>query len=571
MSSRLLKLSLNASMTALLLAQPTLALAAETAPAPATAEKVQPLPGTPSPTTPPATAPGNPPTLPANVAAGRPDSFADLAAALLPSVVNISTTQTLGKKGAASTEEELGQDDQQDENNGGDGSGENGGNDLPAMPQFPPGSPFEQFFKDFFDKHGQNMPNGGLGGQDFAPRKATSLGSGFIIDGGAGNAKTGPLVVTNNHVIENADEIKVILSDNTKLDAELMGRDLKTDLAVLRVKTDRKLTPVRFGDSDTSRVGDWVLAIGNPFGLGGTVTAGIVSARARDINAGPYDDFIQTDASINRGNSGGPMFNTKGEVIGINTAIYSPSGGSVGIGFAIPANMAKPIIDQLRNSGSIKRGWIGVRIQNVTDDIAQSLGLAKTTGAMVSSIDADGPAAKAGILPGDVILTFNGHPVDEMRRLPRMVAETALGGTVPITVWRQGKEVPLKIKIGELAQADATATKGETPKAKADAQPALDKVEQLGLQVAAITPALRQRFQLDEKARGVLVVEVEPGSDAAEKGVRPGDMLLSIGQHDVATPAEVTANLKSIGKNKPVLLMVERGGDARFVAVMTKK
>ncbi|HJS32758.1 MAG TPA: Do family serine endopeptidase, partial [Alphaproteobacteria bacterium] len=322
---------------------------------------------------------GNPPA----------QGFADLAERLLPAVVNISTTQTVRQD----------RNQQQGPQQGPQGERRRG----PEVPQFPPGSPFEEFFREFFDRQGR---------PDAPPRRTQSLGSGFVID------STG-YVVTNNHVIAEADEIKVILHDDTQLAAKVIGRDPKTDLAVLKVEPSKPLTAVKFGNSDQTRVGDWVVAIGNPFGLGGTVTAGIVSARARDINAGPYDDFIQTDASINRGNSGGPMFNLAGEIIGINTAIYSPSGGSVGIGFAIPANLAKPVIDQLRVSGKVRRGWLGVQIQSVTDEIAESLGLNKARGALVARVTENSPAAKGKIESGDVILKFDGKDVTEMRRLPR--------------------------------------------------------------------------------------------------------------------------------------------------------
>ena len=355
--------------------------------------------------------------------AGLPN-FADLAEKLLPAVVNISSSQTIGAKKAE------------------------GGSDEPKAA---PSSPFDEFFKNFMDKQKQ-----GGGGTDNIPapimpsptHKATSLGSGFIID-----AKQG-LVVTNNHVIADADEITVILQDNTNIKAELLGRDEKMDLALLHIKTTHPLVDVKFGDSDKMRVGDWVIAIGNPFGLGGTVTSGIISARARDINAGPYDDFLQTDASINRGNSGGPMFNMSGEVIGINTAIFSPSGGSVGIGFAIPSDLAQPVVEQLHKFGHTKRGWLGVRIQAMTDEIAESLGLDKRRGALVASTASDGPAARAGILPGDVVLSFDGKPVDEMRSLPRLVAEATVDKTVPLTVWRNGKEISLKVVVGELESAE---------------------------------------------------------------------------------------------------------------------
>lgn len=473
-----------------------------------------------------------PQPLPSSVTAtGRdyPESFADLADKLLPSVVNISTTQILNKDG----------EDQA----------------FPDMPTFPPGSPFEDFFKDFFERH-----RGGPGAPGIAPRRATSLGSGFIIDPAG-------LVVTNNHVIDSADEITVVLHDNTELKAELVGRDTKTDLALLRVKPTKPLTAVIWGDSDKMRVGDWVLAIGNPFGLGGTVTQGIVSARARDINAGPYDDFIQTDASINRGNSGGPMFNLQGQVIGVNTAIFSPTGGSVGIGFAIPVNLAKNVISQLKDSGKITRGWIGVRIQQVTDDIAKSLGLPKAGGALVSSVTEKSPAADAGIKSGDVITTFAGREVGEMRRLPRMVAETNVGTKAPLGVWRDGKAITLNIKVGELP-VDQTEEKAEAAPAEKQAPTKSEAIPDLGIKVADLTPALRQRFELDDKAKGVLVIDVDPNSDAAEKGLQPGDLIQEAGQDAVKSAADLGKVAASAKKSsKPLLLLVERNGDARFVAI----
>ena len=309
-------------------------------------------------------------------ARSAPDSFADLAAKLLPAVVNVSSSQTISAKTGP-----------------GPGAG-------PEMPMFPPGSPFEQFFKDFLNR---NRPGQGGGGDNQpTPRRAQSLGSGFIIDPAG-------YVVTNNHVIEGADEVSVTLQDNTVLKAEIVGRDESGDIALLKVKSDKPLPTVDFGDSGASRVGDWVLAIGNPFGLGGTVTAGIVSARGRDIHQGQYDDFIQTDAAINRGNSGGPLFNMDGQVIGINTAIFSPSGGSIGIGFSIPSNMAKNIVAQLKEFGHPRRGWLGVKIQQVTPDIAESLGLKEASGAMVAGVTDGGPAEKAKIRNGDIILKFGGQ------------------------------------------------------------------------------------------------------------------------------------------------------------------
>ena len=358
---------------------------------------------------------------------GTPASFADLAGALLPAVVNISSSETV--KGDAS---------------------DNDDGDAPPDSPFPPGSPFEKFFHDFMNrqhgKSGGGDDDGGSGDDgngSNAPRKMQSLGSGFIIDPSG-------LVVTNNHVIAGADEITVTLQDNTVLKATLVGHDDRTDLALLQIHPDHKLPAVAFGDSDHSRVGDWVLAIGNPFGLGGTVTAGIVSARGRDIQQGPYDDFIQTDAPINRGNSGGPLFDMDGHVVGINTAIYSPSGGSIGIGFSIPSNEAKLVVDQLHRFGRTRRGWIGVWVQAVTPDIADSLNLKPADGALVAGVDAKGPAAAAKLHNGDVILSFNGVPVHEMRTLPRVVAETAIDTHVPVVVWRDGKRQTLSLVVAEL-------------------------------------------------------------------------------------------------------------------------
>jgi serine protease Do len=456
-----------------------------------------------------------------------PDSFADLAARLLPAVVNISTTQTLPSKG-----------DQ-------DGRG-------PDVPQFPPGSPFEEFFKDFLNK---NRP----GGQPQAlPRHATSLGSGFIIDPSG-------LVVTNNHVIADADQITVTLQDDTSFRAEVVGKDSKTDLALLRIKSPKPLPFVRFGDSDKARVGDWVLAIGNPFGLGGSVTAGILSARAREINSGPYDDFLQTDAAINRGNSGGPMFDVDGNVIGINTAIFSPSGGSIGIGFAIPSNEAKPVIEQLQKYGHARRGWLGVNIQSVSDEIAESLGLDKPKGALIASVHDGGPAQKAGVQAGDVVLTFDGNPIADMRHLPRIVAETPIGKVVKVTVWRKRKELTLEVKVGELkdnvGQATAATKQPLTPTGTA--------VKLLGLSVADLTPELRERYQLAEDSVGVVVTDVAKDGPAAEKGMRAGDVITEVAQEEVKTPADVVKKIDAATKagRKSVLLLVDRQGDLRFYAL----
>src|SRR5438094_108777 len=355
-----------------------------------------------------------------------PDGIADVAEKVIDAVVNISTSQTVEAKG------------------GGEGRG--------AMPQLPPGSPFEEFFDDFFkNRRGPGVnPKGGDRGTDLQPRKTNSLGSGFIVD-------TSGIVVTNNHVIADADEINVIMNDGTKIKAELIGVDKKTDLAVLKFKPVKPLVAVKFGDSDKLRLGEWVIAIGNPFSLGGTVTAGIVSARNRDINSGPYDSYIQTDAAINRGNSGGPLFNLEGEVIGVNTLIISPSGGSIGIGFAVPSKTATPVIDQVKNFGETRRGWLGVRIQQVTDEIAESLSIKPARGALIAGVEDKGPAKPAGIEPGDVVVKFDGKDIKEMRDLPRVVADTRVGKQVPVVVIRKGKEDTKAVTLGRLDDGEKVA------------------------------------------------------------------------------------------------------------------
>ena len=452
-----------------------------------------------------------------------PNSFADLAEKLLPSVVNISTTQVIEGRGGV------------------------------EIPRVPPGSPFEDFFKEFFDR---NRPQ--------QRRKATSLGSGFILDASG-------FVVTNNHVIQDSDEITVIFQDNTRLKAEVVGRDAKSDIAVLKVvPAGKELKSLTFGDSDAVRVGDWVVAIGNPFGLGGTVTAGIISARGRNINAGPYDDFIQTDASINRGNSGGPMFNLKGEVIGINTAILSPSGGSVGIGFAIPASSAKPIVSQLIKHGQVRRGWLGVHIQAVTDEIAESLGLEKPTGALVASVIENGPAEKAKLQPGDVILEFDGKVVSEMRKLPRIVAETDISKPVQVKIWRDSKTMTVPVTVGELDEEEsvvASRSGGE----KQD--PGKQSFEFLGLTLSKTTPRLIDRFKLGKNTKGVVVTDVENGGAAAEKGIQPGDVVVEVSQDEVTSPDQVAEKIKQARESgrKSVLLLLEGQGGLRFIALRIDK
>ena len=493
-----------------------------------------------------------PPFISPAVARGAPDSFADLAGTLLPAVVNISSSQNVQARA------------------------DRGG---PEIPTFPPGSPFEQFFKDFLDRnHPPGGPNGGQGGpQRRGPRsegpqpgpdggpgggggRSVSLGSGFIIDPAG-------YIVTNNHVIDGADEISVTLQDNTTLKATLVGKDDRVDLALLKVESDKPLKAVPFGDSDAERVGDWVLAIGNPFGLGGSVTAGIVSARGRDIRQGPYDDFIQTDAAINRGNSGGPLFNMAGEVIGINTAIYSPSGGSVGIGFSVPANLAKSVVAQLKEFGHARRGWLGVRIQQVTPDIAESIGLKDTAGAMVAGVNEGGPADAAKIRNGDVILKFNGQDVKEMKSLPRIVAETVIGKDVPVLLWRDGKQVTVQASVGELPdevqQVAATSTPSRpTPNPTSE-------ISGLGARLAPITDDLRDKFKLSQDQKGVVVTDVAPDGNAAGRGLKPGDVIVEVQQEPVSSPSDVQERMDRYRKQsrKTVLMLIQSGDGLRWVPV----
>ncbi|HYZ61242.1 MAG TPA: Do family serine endopeptidase, partial [Acetobacteraceae bacterium] len=372
--------------------------------------------------------------------------------------------------------------------------------------------------------------------------------------------------VTSNHVIEGADEISVTLTDNTTLKAKLVGKDERVDLALLKVETDHPLKAVQFGDSDTARVGDWVLAIGNPFGLGGSVTAGIVSARGRDIRQGPYDDFIQTDAAINRGNSGGPLFNMDGQVIGINTAIYSPSGGSVGIGFSVPSNLAKPVVMQLREYGRARRGWLGVRIQQVSPDIAESLGLKDATGAMVAGVNDGGPADKAKIRNGDVILKFNGQDVKEMRTLPRIVAETEIGKSVPVVLWRDGKEVTVQASVGELPDDVQQASTGATPERP---QNRTAMISGLGARLSPITDALRDQYKLSPDQKGVVVTDVQPDGQAAGRGLKPGDVIVEVQQEPVSTPQDVQDRIERYRKQnrKTVLMLVQSGDGLRWIPV----
>ena len=452
-----------------------------------------------------------------------PDAIAEVAETVIDAVVNISTSQTIDSK-------------------------------VGPMPQLPPGSPFEEFFDEFFKNRR------GPGGTDQTPRRVNSLGSGFILDASG-------IVVTNNHVISDADEINVILNDGTKLKAEIIGRDQKTDIALLRVKPDKPLKAVKFGDSEKLRLGEWVIAIGNPFSLGGTVTAGIVSARNRDINSGPYDNYIQTDAAINRGNSGGPLFNLEGEVIGVNTAIISPSGGSIGIGFAVPSKTAMPVIEQLRQFGETRRGWLGVRIQQVTDEIAESLGMKQARGALVAGVDDKGPAKPAGIEPGDVIVKFDGHEIKEMRDLPRVVADTPVGKDVQVSIVRKGKEDTKTVRLGRLEDGEkkAALAKNEgTPEEKSVVK------KTLGLDLSNLTDDLRKRYKIKDSVKGVVITAVEDGSAAADKRLAPGDVIVELGQEPVSNAADVQKKIdqfKKDGRKSALLLIANAEGEVRFVAL----
>jgi serine protease Do len=447
-------------------------------------------------------------------------------------VVNISTSQTVEAKAG-----------------GGEGRG--------AMPQLPPGSPFEEFFDDFF-KNRRGGP-GGKGG-DMTPRKTNSLGSGFIID-------TSGIVVTNNHVIADADEISVIMNDGSKFKAELVGVDKKTDLAVLKFKPSKPLTAVKFGDSDKLRLGEWVIAIGNPFSLGGTVTAGIVSARNRDISSGPYDNYIQTDAAINRGNSGGPLFNLDGEVIGVNTLIISPSGGSIGIGFAVPSKTVAGVVDQLRQFGELRRGWLGVRIQQVTDEIAESLNIKPARGALIAGVEDKGPAKPAGIEPGDVVITFDGKDIKEPKDLSRVVADTTVGKEVDVVIIRKGVEQTRKVTLGRLEDSDKPAqvsVKTQDPAEKTVTQKAL------GLDLAALSKDLRSRYKIKDSVKGVIITNVDDTSDAADKHLGPGDVIVEVAQEAVSNVADVKKRvdqLKKDGKKSVLLLVSNADGELRFVAL----
>jgi serine protease Do len=406
-------------------------------------------------------------------------------------------------------------------------------------------SPFDDFLHKFFENRG--LPHAG--------REVMALGSGFVIDPSG-------LIVTNNHVVGNADKITVILQDNSRHPAKIIGRDEKTDLALLQIDAGGKKLPfVGWGDSDNSKVGDWVMAVGNPFGLGGTVTAGIVSALGRNINEGPYDDFIQIDAPINRGNSGGPTFNLHGEVIGINTAIYSPSGGSVGIGFALPSNTAKNVIQQLREHGHVTRGWLGVAIQTITPTIAKSLGMDpdQPAGALVASVTPNSPAVKAGIKPGDVILSAEGQPIKTVHDLPRLVANTPIGKKIDLQVRRGGKDMTLSATIGELQETQQAAAAADNTRP--------EKTSSLGLQLSSIDPAVRRQFRIPKEVEGAVVAEVAPDSPAAALGIEPGDVIESVDQQPVKTPQQAAEALQQASSKGNILLLLNRHGTSQFVGL----
>ncbi len=453
-------------------------------------------------------------------AQARPTNLADLVDQVADAVVNISATQTI--------------------------------EDKDVSPDLPKGTPFDEMFEDFFKNHGINpQPRA---------RRAQSLGSGFVIDPSG-------VIITNNHVVGDANDIVIIFTDGRKLKAKVIGKDPKVDVAVLKVDSDKPLKTVKFGDSDKMRVGDGVMAVGNPFGLGETVTAGIISARNRNIDSGPYDDFLQTDASINKGNSGGPLFNLQGEVIGINTAILSPSGGSIGIGFATPSATVVPVIAQLSEFHETRRGWLGVRIQPVDDTIADSLNLGTARGALIAGVDEKGPAKPAGLMAGDVIVKFDGKEVKESRDLPRLVASMAVGKQVEVVVIRGGKEVTKTVTLGRLEDGEKTVALAT----EKDDAPKMDAVAKaLGMEFSALSDEARKTFKIKDSVKGVIVTSVEPGSAAAERGLRPGDVIEEVNHQAVEHPGDIAKAVEGAKADakKPALLLVSNGeGEVRFVAV----
>ncbi len=459
-------------------------------------------------------------TLPATsaLALGAPDSFAELAEKVSPSVVNITTSSIVAT-------------------------------DAGDAPMVPEGSPFEDFFKDFMDRNGQ-------GGDQ--PQRSEALGSGFVVSDDG-------FIVTNNHVIEGADEISIEFFDGKRLDAKLVGTDPKTDIAVLKVEA-ADLPYVAFGNSDDMRVGDWVMAMGNPLGQGFSVSAGIVSARGRELS-GTYDDFLQTDAAINKGNSGGPLFNLDGDVIGVNTAILSPSGGSIGIGFSMASNVVTKVVDQLREFGETRRGWLGVKIQDVSPDVAEAMGLSVSAGALITDVP-DGPAKDAGLLSGDVILTFNGEDISDVRDLTRTVADSPIGEDVPVIVLRDGDQMTIPVKLGRREEAEASEAKpasAENP----DTPDAPKEMELLGLTVQPMTADIAKSLNLPAGSEGLVVMNVDATSDAGAKGLAAGDVIVEAGQQKVATIADLEGRITAARDEgrKSILLLIRREGNPRFVAL----
>jgi len=454
------------------------------------------------------------------VALAKPESLAPLAEKISPSVVNITTSTTV--------------------------EGRTGPRGI-----VPEGSPFEDFFKEFRDRNN--------GGEAPAPRKSSALGSGFVIseDG---------FVVTNNHVIEGADEITIEFFTGLELKAEVIGTDPNTDIALLKVEAPSALPFVSFGDSNAARVGDWVLAMGNPLGQGFSVSAGVVSARNRALS-GTYDDYIQTDAAINRGNSGGPLFNMDGEVIGVNTAILSPNGGSIGIGFSMASNVVTRVVNQLKEFGETRRGWLGVRIQDVTQDVADAMGLAKASGALITDVP-DGPAKDAGLKTGDVILSFAGVEVEDTRGLVRQVGNSTVGASVRVTVLREGKSQTLKVKLGRREDAEGAGASASAPEDEAEPEaPASKSV--LGLTITPLTDDLRTELGADDSVEGLAVTEVDEMSEAFEKGLRVGDIITEAGQQPILSITDLEDRITEAkdGGRKSLLLLVRRAGDPRFVAL----
>jgi serine protease Do len=448
---------------------------------------------------------------------GTPFSFADLVERVSPSVVTITVEEQV--------QQQQGFDPDQ----------------LPEP------------FRDFFNQFGQ----GGGGRQFNAPQKAVAMGSGFIID------KSG-YIVTNNHVIENGKKITVKLPDGREFNAKLIGTDAATDIALLKVNANGPLPAVEFGDDRQARVGDWVIAVGNPFGLSNSVTAGIISSIGRDVGNGPYTDFIQIDAPINRGNSGGPTFNIQGRVIGMNSMIFSPSGGSVGIGFAIPSSTIHDVVAQLQAHGRVARGYLGVEIQSLTPELAASAGSKSSKGAIVATVTPGGPAARAGFVPGDIVVALNGKGVDDSRDLTRRIASLPAGAKASFTVIRSGSAKTLTAQIG--ARKDDQVASNNAPNRKAVPP---STAEAMGLGLASVTPETRQAFNLDNSVNGVVITRVDPNSDAADKGLQPGDVLVSIANHAVRSPQDVKSGIaaaKAAGRDSVLVLITGQAGQ-RFVAL----